>query len=158
MAEGFANTVMSACAGPWARCPGDAESNCACPDLSLRGYFADVLRRVQYADAQQVHSCFHAKGDPCEVRCVATEAVLIPYLSDKILGLRGLEIGPGPSSRADPRAQLQGTPFCSMHGAALQGVFGWALALVGPVGCFILSESCKIISQGHSISKASRMR
>ncbi|CAE7208424.1 unnamed protein product, partial [Symbiodinium sp. CCMP2456] len=45
-------------------------------------------------------------------------AVLIPYLSDKILGLRGLEIG----------------------------VFGWALAIAGPVGCFILSESCKLIS------------
>mmetsp|Transcript_25829 Transcript_25829/g.45541 ORF Transcript_25829/g.45541 Transcript_25829/m.45541 type:complete len:192 (+) Transcript_25829:1-576(+) len=45
-------------------------------------------------------------------------AVLIPYLSDKILGLRGMDIG----------------------------VFGWALALVGPVGCFCLSEGCKIIS------------
>ncbi|CAE7239642.1 unnamed protein product [Symbiodinium microadriaticum] len=45
-------------------------------------------------------------------------AVLIPYLSDKILGLRGLEIG----------------------------VFGWGLAVAGPVGCFILSESCKLIS------------
>ncbi|CAE7436307.1 unnamed protein product, partial [Symbiodinium necroappetens] len=45
-------------------------------------------------------------------------AVLIPYLSDKILGLRGLDIG----------------------------VFGWALAIVGPVGCFILSEGCKLIS------------
>jgi len=45
-------------------------------------------------------------------------AVLVPYLSDRILGLRGLEIG----------------------------VFGWALALAGPVGCFVLSESCKLIS------------
>ena len=45
-------------------------------------------------------------------------AVLTPYLSDKILGLRGLEIG----------------------------VFGWALAIIGPVGCFILSEGCKLIS------------
>eukprot|EP00434_Breviolum_minutum_P006202 symbB.v1.2.005469.t1/scaffold260.1/size426026/20 len=45
-------------------------------------------------------------------------AVLTPYLSDRILGLRGLEIG----------------------------VFGWALAVAGPVGCFILSESCKLIS------------
>eukprot|EP00439_Symbiodinium_sp_Y106_P013082 s6701_g1.t3 len=45
-------------------------------------------------------------------------AVLIPYLSDKILGLRGLDIG----------------------------AFGWALAIVGPVGCFILSEGCKVIS------------
>jgi len=45
-------------------------------------------------------------------------AVLTPYLSDKILGLRGLEIG----------------------------AFGWALAIAGPVGCFILSEGCKIIS------------
>ncbi|CAJ1449453.1 unnamed protein product [Effrenium voratum] len=45
-------------------------------------------------------------------------AVLVPYLSDKILGLRGLEIG----------------------------YFGWLLALVGPAGCFLLSESCKLIS------------
>ena len=45
-------------------------------------------------------------------------AVLTPYLSDRILGLRGLEIG----------------------------VFGWALAIAGPVGCFVLSESCKLIS------------
>ncbi|CAK9078433.1 Calcium-transporting ATPase 1 (BACCA1) [Durusdinium trenchii] len=45
-------------------------------------------------------------------------AVLTPYLSDRILGLRGLEIG----------------------------IFGWALAIAGPVGCFILSESCKLIS------------
>jgi len=45
-------------------------------------------------------------------------AVLIPYLSDKILGLRGLEIG----------------------------AFGWGLALLGPAGCFVLSEGCKIIS------------
>jgi len=45
-------------------------------------------------------------------------AVLTPYLSDRILGLRGLEIG----------------------------FFGWVLALAGPVGCFILSESCKLIS------------
>lgn len=27
-----------------------------------------------------------------------------------------------------------------------QGVFGWALAIAGPVGCFVLSESCKLIS------------
>ena len=45
-------------------------------------------------------------------------AVLIPYLSDRILGLRGLEIG----------------------------VFGWVLAATGPVGCFILSEGCKAIT------------
>lgn len=45
-------------------------------------------------------------------------AVLTPYLSDQILGLYGLEIG----------------------------LFGWALAIAGPVGCFILSESCKLIS------------
>ena len=35
------------------------------------------------------------------------------------------------------------------------GAFGWALAIAGPVGCFILSEGCKIISRGpHSLCKA----
>eukprot|EP00435_Cladocopium_sp_Y103_P016965 s1159_g4.t1 len=48
-------------------------------------------------------------------------AVLTPYLSDRILGLRGLEIG------------------------ASAG-FNNSAIMVGPVGCFILSESCKIIS------------
>ena len=30
-------------------------------------------------------------------------------------------------------------------------MFGWGLAVAGPVGCFILSESCKLISSvlGH---------
>ena len=45
-------------------------------------------------------------------------AVLIPYFSDKILGLRGVEVG------------LQ----------------GWLLALVGPIGCVILCELCMLLT------------
>jgi len=46
-------------------------------------------------------------------------AVLVPVFSDMILGLRGIDIGP----------------------------FGWILALVGPVGCVILCELCKLITK-----------
>merc|ERR1712012_205038 len=46
-------------------------------------------------------------------------AVLLPYFSDMILGLRGMKIG----------AQ------------------GWLLALLGPVGCVILCEICKLITK-----------
>jgi len=42
-------------------------------------------------------------------------AVLIPYFSDMILGLRGAAVG----------------------------LYGWALALVGPVGCLALCEAAK---------------
>merc|ERR1739844_274669 len=46
-------------------------------------------------------------------------AVLVPYFSDMILGLRGIAIGG----------------------------FGWLLAIVGPVGCVILCELCKLITK-----------
>jgi len=45
-------------------------------------------------------------------------AVLVPFFSDKILGLRGVAIG----------------------------IFGWLLALVGPIGCLVLCEACKLIT------------
>jgi len=45
-------------------------------------------------------------------------AVLTPYFSDKILGLRGLDIG----------------------------LWGWGVAIAGPVGTLVLSELCKLIS------------
>jgi len=45
-------------------------------------------------------------------------AVLCPGFSDIILGLRGLAVG----------------------------LYGWALALVGPVGCLILCEICKLLT------------
>jgi len=45
-------------------------------------------------------------------------AVLIPFFSDRILGLRGIEVG----------------------------AFGWLLALVGPIGCVVLCELCKLIT------------
>jgi len=59
-------------------------------------------------------------------------AVLIPFFSDKILGLRGIAIGP----------------------------LGWAMALIGPVGCCILCELCKIITamQADSYQKALALR
>merc|ERR1711920_86416 len=46
-------------------------------------------------------------------------AVLLPYFSDMILGLRGIAIGGK----------------------------GWLLALLGPVGCVILCEICKLITK-----------
>jgi len=49
-------------------------------------------------------------------------AVLIPFFSDKILGLRGIAVG----------------------------AFGWFLALVGPIGCVILCELAKLITAMQS--------
>jgi len=46
-------------------------------------------------------------------------AVLVPYFSDMILGLRGVAVG----------------------------IFGWLLAVVGPVGCVVLCELCKLITK-----------
>jgi membrane protein implicated in regulation of membrane protease activity len=45
-------------------------------------------------------------------------AVLIPGFSDRVLGLRGLDIG----------------------------IKGWGLALAGPVGTLVLCELCKLIT------------
>jgi magnesium-transporting ATPase (P-type) len=45
-------------------------------------------------------------------------AVLIPYFSDKILKLRGIAVG----------------------------IEGWLLALIGPIGCVILCEICKLLT------------
>eukprot|EP00931_Biecheleriopsis_adriatica_P083340 TRINITY_DN5691_c0_g1_i4.p1 TRINITY_DN5691_c0_g1~~TRINITY_DN5691_c0_g1_i4.p1 ORF type:complete len:1094 (+),score=257.66 TRINITY_DN5691_c0_g1_i4:80-3361(+) len=55
-------------------------------------------------------------------------AVLTPYFSDKILGLRGLDIG----------------------------LWGWGVAIAGPVGTLVLSELCKLISayQASSYQKS----
>jgi len=46
-------------------------------------------------------------------------AVLVPYFSDMILGLRGVSIG----------------------------INGWLLALIGPIGCVVLCELCKLITK-----------
>merc|ERR1719422_2955149 len=46
-------------------------------------------------------------------------AVLVPYFSDMILGLRGVAVG----------------------------LYGWALALLGPFGCVVLCEICKLITK-----------
>jgi len=46
-------------------------------------------------------------------------AVLVPYFSDMILGLRGVAVG----------------------------VYGWALALLGPFGCVVLCEICKLLTK-----------
>merc|ERR1719367_1011586 len=46
-------------------------------------------------------------------------AVLLPVFSDLILGLRGVAVG----------------------------AYGWLLALVGPVGCVVLCELCKLITK-----------
>lgn len=46
-------------------------------------------------------------------------AVLIPFLSDRILQLRGMAIG----------------------------LFGWVLALLGPVGCLVLCEAGKVLTR-----------
>lgn len=45
-------------------------------------------------------------------------AVLVPFFSDKILGLRGIAVG----------------------------AWGWGVALIGPIGCVILCELCKLIT------------
>merc|ERR1712038_1772311 len=49
-------------------------------------------------------------------------AVLAPFFSDKILGLRGVNVG----------------------------LWGWGVALLGPVGCVILCELCKLITAAQS--------
>merc|ERR1719422_2453308 len=46
-------------------------------------------------------------------------AVLVPYFSDMILGLRGVAVG----------------------------LYGWALALLGPFGCVVLCEICKLLTK-----------
>mmetsp|Transcript_23351 Transcript_23351/g.66471 ORF Transcript_23351/g.66471 Transcript_23351/m.66471 type:complete len:169 (+) Transcript_23351:2-508(+) len=45
-------------------------------------------------------------------------AVLLPFFSDRILQLRGVAVG----------------------------ITGWLLALLGPVGCLVLCEACKLIT------------
>jgi len=59
-------------------------------------------------------------------------AVLIPGFCDMILGLRGIDIGG----------------------------FGWILALLGPVGCVILCELCKLITklQKQNYQKSLQLR
>merc|ERR1719221_1645632 len=49
-------------------------------------------------------------------------AVLVPFFSDKILGLRGFAVG----------------------------FWGWGVALLGPIGCVILCELCKLITAYQS--------
>merc|ERR1719221_1666543 len=49
-------------------------------------------------------------------------AVLVPFFSDKILGLRGFAVG----------------------------FWGWGVALLGPIGCIILCELCKLITAYQS--------
>merc|ERR1711972_1150796 len=49
-------------------------------------------------------------------------AVLIPFFSDRILGLRGIAVG----------------------------LWGWGVALLGPIGCVILCELCKLITAWQS--------
>jgi len=49
-------------------------------------------------------------------------AVLVPFFSDKILGLRGIAVG----------------------------AWGWGVALLGPIGCVILCEMCKLITAYQS--------
>merc|ERR1712113_1249473 len=49
-------------------------------------------------------------------------AVLLPFFSDKILGLRGFAVG----------------------------FWGWGVALLGPIGCVILCELCKLITAYQS--------
>jgi len=51
-------------------------------------------------------------------QCALYAAVLVPFFSDKILELRGIAVG----------------------------VRGWLLALIGPVGCLVLCEICKILT------------
>eukprot|EP00445_Apocalathium_hangoei_P004070 CAMPEP_0203847722 /NCGR_PEP_ID=MMETSP0359-20131031/5172_1 /ASSEMBLY_ACC=CAM_ASM_000338 /TAXON_ID=268821 /ORGANISM="Scrippsiella Hangoei, Strain SHTV-5" /LENGTH=1090 /DNA_ID=CAMNT_0050763217 /DNA_START=48 /DNA_END=3320 /DNA_ORIENTATION=- len=55
-------------------------------------------------------------------------AVLVPFFSTEILKLRGIDIGP----------------------------FGWLLALVGPIGCLVLCEACKLIT-GYQMKQYQEM-
>jgi len=57
----------------------------------------------------------------CMAQVALYVAVLVPVFSDMILGLRGVEVG----------------------------VYGWFLALVGPVGCVVLCELCKLITKAQ---------
>jgi len=55
----------------------------------------------------------------CMAQVALYLAVLLPVFSDLILGLRGVAVG----------------------------VYGWLLALIGPVGCVVLCELCKLITK-----------
>merc|ERR1719215_2328984 len=55
----------------------------------------------------------------CLAQIALYVAVLVPVFSDMILGLRGIAVG----------------------------IFGWLLALVGPIGCVVLCELCKLITK-----------
>merc|ERR1719362_1381819 len=55
----------------------------------------------------------------CMAQVCLYVAVLCPVFSDMILGLRGLAVG----------------------------AYGWLLALLGPVGCVVLCELCKLITK-----------
>merc|ERR1719323_2793498 len=55
----------------------------------------------------------------CMAQVCLYVAVLCPVFSDMILGLRGIQVG----------------------------AYGWLLALVGPVGCVVLCELCKLITK-----------
>merc|ERR1719471_477107 len=55
----------------------------------------------------------------CMAQVALYLAVLLPVFSDLILGLRGVAVG----------------------------VYGWLLALIGPVGCVVLCEPCKLITK-----------
>merc|ERR1712241_350360 len=57
----------------------------------------------------------------CMAQVALYVAVLVPVFSDMILGLRGAEVG----------------------------VYGWFLALVGPVGCVALCELCKLLTKAQ---------
>merc|ERR1712190_550843 len=56
-------------------------------------------------------------------------AVLLPYFSDMILGLRGIAIGGK----------------------------GWLLALVGPIGCVLLCEICKLLTKAQKQQYQARL-
>merc|ERR1719471_2194064 len=55
----------------------------------------------------------------CMAQVALYLAVLLPVFSDLILGLRGVAVG----------------------------VYGWALALLGPFGCVVLCEICKLLTK-----------
>jgi len=60
----------------------------------------------------------------CMAQVALYVAVLLPGFSDLILGLRGIEVG----------------------------IEGWFLALIGPVGCVVLCELCKLITKAQKQS------
>merc|ERR1719367_2576923 len=57
----------------------------------------------------------------CMAQVALYVAVLVPVFSDMILGLRGVEVG----------------------------FYGWLLALIGPVGCVVLCEICKLLTKAQ---------